>query len=302
MNEMAPTVALSAQSIALVTVLFNCEKHLPLFFECMGAQTDRDFIVIVIDNASKDASLARARELAALHGVRCDFAANAHNVGIAEGNNQGIGCARRLGMEHIVLINNDIGCAPDLIHSIRLRAIGGGHRAWTCLSYLGDSKQRWYGGGRLSYWRARGMHFGQRHSERITVPVPVTYAPTCLMYVHASVFDEIGTMDPQYFVYYDDTDFCERLRRAAIQLAYDPMVSFRHYAGGSSGGELSHFFLRISTRNKLIYIHKHYAQPMRTVVAAVAVGTKLLQLTSPYRRTATWLGLKDAWSMRNDVR
>jgi GT2 family glycosyltransferase len=284
-------------TIALVTVLFNCEKHLPLFYGTLAVQTDRDFVVIVIDNVSKDESLARARELAAIHGVRCEFIANDSNLGIAVGNNQGIEWARSRKIEHIVLINNDVACKPDLIAAIRRRAINAGHRAWTCLSYVGDSEVRWYGGGRLSFWRARGVHFGQLQSTRITSPIAVSYAPTCLMYLHTSVFDAVGLMDPQYFVYYDDTDFCRRLYDAKIPLQYDPGVVFKHYVGGSSGGELSEFSMRISTRNKFIYIGKNYVGATRWLVTSLAVVSKLAQLASPKRRNATWLGLREAWHL-----
>ena len=281
--------------IALITVLFNCEKYLPLFFECMSRQTDQDYLIIVIDNASSDASLEQARVLARTYGVPCEFIANDGNLGIAVGNNQGVERARELGIEHLVLINNDIGCEPDLIANIRARAIGEGHRAWTCLAYYGDSSERWYGGGRLSYWLARGIHYDQAESERVTATTVVSYAPTCLMYLHSSVFDRVGMMDPQYFVYYDDTDFCRRMNDAGIDLVYDPTVSFKHYVGGSSGGDLSPFFLRISTRNKFIYIRKHYGIPMRWFVGGVALLSKIMQLSSKQRRAPTLQGLREAF-------
>lgn len=283
-----------SSKITMVTVLFNCEKHLPLFFESLAAQTDRDFVVVVIDNASKDASLAHARQLAASHLVPCEFIANVENLGIAVGNNQGIEWARHGCLQHIVLINNDISCDADLVAQIRLRAIDGGHRAWTCLAWYGGTDVRWYGGGRLSFWLARGIHFDNARSTAIVAPTQVTYAPTCLMYLNTSVFDEVGLMDEQYFVYYDDTDFCKRMQSAGIALIYDPTVSYRHYVGGSSGGDLSPFFLRISTRNKFIYIAKHYAWPMRLPIMLLALLSKLLQLAPKQRRWPTWLGLADA--------
>jgi GT2 family glycosyltransferase len=228
--------------------------------------------------------------------VPCEFIANNANLGIAVGNNQGIERARALGMEHLVLTNNDIGCEPDLVAQIRAHAVGQALQAWTCLAYYGDTRERWFGGGRLSYWLARGIHYSQVESERVTAPVAVTYAPTCLMYVHSSVFDRVGLMDPEYFVYYDDTDFCRRLLDAGIQIIYDPTVSFKHYVGGSSGGDLSPFFLRISTRNKFIYIRKHYTKPMCWLVALIALVSKLVQLGDKRRRGPTWKGLGEAFA------
>ncbi len=285
------------QTICLVTVLYNCERHLPLFFKCLAQQDDRDFLVILIDNASADQSLDIARQLANTYGVPCNFISNSENLGVATANNQGIQSARNQGIAHILLINNDIACDSNLITAIRKRAIDRGHRAWTCFAYLRDSNEPWYGGGRLSYLLARGFHFSSPQVRTITEPISVTYAPTCLMYVHASVFDAIGMMDPRYFVYYDDTDFCKRMQMADITLVYDPEVQFRHYVGGSTGGDRSDFFLRISTRNKLLYISKHYAPPMRWIVMGIAIASKIVQLASPIRRNATWQGLMDAFKL-----
>lgn len=284
-----------SERIVLVTVLFNCEKYLKTFFECLGRQTDRNFQIVVIDNASKDASLRTARTLSRLNGVHCEFIANDINLGIAAGNNQGIEWARSLGIRHIVLINNDISCEDNLIADIRQRAVARKYKAWTCLAYHGDTSESWYGGGRLSYWLARGVHYARRRSEQISEPVVVSYAPTCLMYLDASVFDRVGLMDKEYFVYYDDTDFCKRMLDAGVLLIYDPQVAFRHFVGGSSGGDLSDFFLRMSTRNKFMYIRKHYAAPGRWLVMAIALGSKLMQLASKRRRHSTWLGLRDAF-------
>jgi GT2 family glycosyltransferase len=292
----APATAAGSPTLAMVTVLYNCEKHLPLFFECMGRQIDRDFVVIVIDNASRDASLVRARELAALHRVPCEFIANADNLGISVGNNQGIERAFERGWQHIVLINNDIGCGDDLLAQIRRRAVDAKVPVWTCLSWADDTDRRWYGGGELVIWRGMARHWPQSRSEAVSAPIAVSYAPTCLMYVHASVFRRVGLMDARYFVYYDDTDFCFRLRAAGVPLLYDPDVQFRHYAGGSTGGPQSEFFVRITTRNQFIYIAKHHRGLARWAITAVALAPLLAKLCLRPQRAARWRGLREAWS------
>jgi GT2 family glycosyltransferase len=285
-----------ASCIALITVLFNCEKYLPLFFQCMGRQTDQNFKIIIIDNASHDASLSLAHALAQKHAVPCDFIANDKNLGISTGNNQGVDRARELGIKQVVLINNDISCEDNLIDNIRKRAVDSKLPAWTCLSYRGDSQERWFGGGYLSWWLARGIHFDKVTSERITEPKAITYAPTCLMYLKMDVFDRIGLMDARYFVYYDDTDFCKRMLDHGIELTYDPTVSFRHYVGGSSGGEFSPFFLRINTRNKFLFINKHYRASTRWLIKGIAIVSKLVQMIDKRRRKPTWEGMCEAFS------
>ena len=285
--------------IALVTVLYNSEKHLPIFFESIGNQIDGDFLVVIVDNGSADGSLSLSQKLAALHGINCEFISNSVNVGIAEGNNIGIKHAESLGLQHIVLINNDISCQSDLISKIRSSAIDKGLMAWTCLAYLGDTNLHWYGGGNLSFWRARGMHFTQLESEKIKSAMPVSYAPTCLMYIHGSIFKKIGLMDEQYFVYYDDTDFCKRMNDAGIELIYDPDTSINHYVGGSSGGDLSQFSIRQNTKNKFLYIHKHYKFWYRWVIFLIALISKVVQLGIKNRRKPIIYGLRDAYESIN---
>lgn len=286
----------NSSTIALVTVLFNCEKHLTMFFESLASQTDKDFLTIIIDNQSKDESMKAAQRLAAEYQVKCIFIQNENNLGIAIGNNQGIECARKHSIQHIVLINNDIGCDSDLIAQIRHKAINAGHLVWTCLAYYGDTQQRWYGGGKLNFWLARGIHFNQSDSEKIKTATTVTYAPTCLMYVHSTVFDTVGMMDPDYFVYYDDTDFCKRLQHHKINIIYDPSIFFRHYVGGSSGGDLSPFSIQLNTRNKFIYIEKNYPRLLRGLVLAIAIISKLVQISSKKKRPHIIKGLRQYFS------
>lgn len=283
----------SVSTISFVTVLFNSEKYLPLFFKCLASQSDKNFEVVIIDNASSDFSLELVRRLVRQYDIAAVIIANELNLGIAAANNQGIESARGRGLEDIVLINNDIAFESTLVDDIRRKAVAARIPVWTCQALTGDSEQRWYGGGKLCYWRARGVHYDEKSSSRISSPTTVTYAPTCLMYVNASVFEAVGLMDERYFVYYDDTDFCKRLNIAGIAITYDPNTIFRHYVGGSSGGDMSQFFIRISTRNKFYYIFKNYRFPIKIAVALIALASKICQLASGSRRKSTLEGLFD---------
>ncbi|HKY80983.1 MAG TPA: glycosyltransferase family 2 protein [Sphingobium sp.] len=55
------------------------------------------------------------------------------------------------------------------------------------------------------------------------------------MMIRAGVFDAIGPMDEAYFLYYEETDFCLRARRAGWQCWYAPSARILHIAGQSTG-------------------------------------------------------------------
>ena len=286
--------------LALITVLYNSARHLPAFFESIRRQTNKNFYLYVIDNASSDASAQISKNLIAQYHIAGELIVNDKNIGIAAANNQGLKAALSTGFHDLVLLNNDIVFEDNLFSFIYSEAIKRSIQAWTPHALLGDSDITWYGGGFLSYWRARGIHYSEERVQQIKKPESVTYAPTCFMYLHRSAIDTVGLMDEDYFVYYDDTDFCFRMNAAGVRVVYDPRVSIRHYVGGSSGGDLSPFFLRINTRNKFLYIYKNYSGARKALVAFFAVLSKGWQiLTSPTRAKQTILGLSDFWRYRS---
>lgn len=280
----------------LVTVLYRCEGYLERYFQSLARQTDQDFALIAIDNASPDKSASVCEQLATRYGIRVLVQKCGANLGVAEGNNVGLRLALSHNLEHIVLSNNDIDLPDDTIARIRSEVIDRRIPVWAPKALYGDSSTYWYAGGFMADLRGRSIHTSQAQAVALgeLAPYSVTYAPTCFMYVHADVFRRVGIMDKNYFVYHDDTDFSKRLQRADIPIRYDPTLVYRHYVGSSSGGDLSPFFLTISTRNKFYYIRKHFHGPKYYAALLIGVAGKAIQLLMPSRAKPTWKGLRDA--------
>ena len=55
----------------------------------------------------------------------------------------------------------------------------------------------------------------------------------CLM-VRAKVVDQIGGMDEQFFLYFEDVDWCRRVWGAGWRVTYLPEAKFSHYHQRSS--------------------------------------------------------------------
>ncbi|MBU6257347.1 MAG: glycosyltransferase family 2 protein [Burkholderiales bacterium] len=249
----------SAPLVGVVTVTYNSERLLPDFFDSCWSQTLVSHHVYAIDNASSDDSLG------ALHresDPRLTVIANARNLGVAAGNNQGILRALADGCEWVLLLNNDTLFPPTLFQQLVDACT---ERDWKAVvpKMLFDTPRGviWYGGGHFNSWRGHtGHHLGMGEPDRgqYDAPGPMDYAPTCCMLVHRSVFHAIGLMDETYFVYYDDTDFCWRMRQQHQSLGYWPAAQLVHKVGGSTGGVTSPFTVRITARNRLYYLRKHF--------------------------------------------
>jgi GT2 family glycosyltransferase len=66
------------------------------------------------------------------------------------------------------------------------------------------------------------------------VTQPIDWIPGASMMVRWSVFDRIGGFDETYFLYFEETDFCLRAKRAGFSTWYVPMSQVMHICGQST--------------------------------------------------------------------
>jgi GT2 family glycosyltransferase len=244
--------------IGVVTVTYNSATVLEGFMKSMLAQSHENFVLYVIDNASRDQSLAM---LGAYSDSRIQIVANQKNVGVAEGNNQGIALALQQQCDYVLLLNNDTEFAGDLF-SILLQgmALHDAEMLVPKIMYYEPRNMIWCAGGYMKPWMGYvNDHFGDGQIDhgQFDSARPVAYAPTCCMLVRASVFATVGTMDSRYFVYCDDLDFCWRAVQSGVRLWYDPAGVLYHKVSSLTGGAQSDFATQYSTRNKVYFVLKN---------------------------------------------
>ena len=245
--------------VGVVTVTYNSAPVIRDFMASMLQQESADFVLYIIDNNSSDDTL---NLLSHYSDSRIVVIPNRANLGVAEGNNIGIRAALKNECEFILLINND-----TVFDSNLLTALIRGISQYECgmivpkILYFDDPGKIWSAGGYFSGLRGSSMHFGcgQRDRGQFDLPKAVSYSPTCCMLIKREVFHRIGLMDPDYFVYFDDTDFCWRAHKAGVKLFYLSAVQLKHKVGSSTGA-ISNFNVRYHTRNHVYYVLKNYSR------------------------------------------
>lgn len=243
--------------VGIVTVTYNSGTVLPDFLRSLAAQTHADHHLFAVDNASKDDSCA---QLEAYKCSKMTVLRNSGNVGVAAGNNQGIQAALDAGCTHVLLLNNDVWFAPDMLAGL----LAGLERHECALAvplmyYADPAEMIWCAGG--MFREDRGLlpvHFGKDELDRgqYSTPRPITYAPTCCTMIKREVFEQIGLMDERFFVYSDDLDFMYRALRAGLVTYYVPEVKLWHKVSSLTGAE-SPFSQRYMARNRAFFIRKH---------------------------------------------
>ena len=94
----------------------------------------------------------------------------------------------------------------------------------------------------------------------------VDWVQSSAMLVRRDAAEQVGWLDPQFFVYSDETDFCKRLAAAGRHTLYVPTARAVHHEQlstdlGSAGRRIVEFH-----RNRDRYMRKHHSRP-----AALAV-------------------------------
>jgi GT2 family glycosyltransferase len=203
--------------------------------ESVRAHAPPNVAIVLVDNASTDDSLARFRE-------RFDggvtLIANAANQGFAGGVNAGIRHALAAGARSVLLLNNDTLVDPAMIE--RLAAAARDQPRADLVGpviYYHDPADR--------IWRAadqerRWLPIPLRLPDRAVVgagerPFPVDYVTACGVLIKREVFEAIGLFDADYFMYFEDADFCRRARRAGFGIICVPTARMWHKVSLSAG-------------------------------------------------------------------
>jgi GT2 family glycosyltransferase len=298
-NSFVTDVGQESSKIGAVTVTYNGESVLQEFLSSIAQQTYQNFTLYVVDNASRDRTLEMVREVA---GVPVVLIANHQNVGVAEGNNQGIRAALADGCEYVLLLNNDTVLSSDLFQQLWQGLKTNRCDMATGKMYYHDRPDViWCAGGSLLPWQGYEVrHDGadQRDTGQFERARRISYTPTCCLLARRSVFERIGLMDSRYFVYFDDVDFLYRAYKAGLSLWYFPQAKLWHKVSSSTGAT-SDFTLHYCTRNRIYFQRKHLPYGLALLwyllsLSRSALAFVLLQNAFPKFRLR-WKSANEGW-------
>ncbi|MDK2907197.1 MAG: hypothetical protein PWQ66_1158 [Petrotoga sp.] len=187
------------------------------------------------------------------------------NGGFAYGNNFGI----RYAMEHFkpdffLLINNDT-VVDSRFHEEFLRTyeefkdskIG---IITGKIYYYHEKNKIWFAGGYFPKFRCSGYHFNfdRYDNGKVDKVKEITFATGCLWFVPALVFEKVGLLPEEYFMYLEDTDYCLKLQRHGCKIIYNPKVKIWHKVGASSNHTKETPKYYWMNRNRIILCKKYF--------------------------------------------
>lgn len=262
--------------LGIVTVTYNSQLFIGEFLRCCMMQSLNDFRLLIIDNASSDQTV---NTIQGFDDNRIKILLNKENLGYAIACNQGIAHFRSLHVPEILFINNDTIFDKNLFEDLVLaRASYSADSVVPRITYATDPDRNWWAGGQFNYWRgfqAQHLGEGQTNNPLDTLPRFCPVASGCCILFAIDVFDVAGLFDPRLFVYWEDTDFCIRMRSHGLTILYHPGIALRHKVSMSTGGPQSDFSIYYYHRNQ-IYIIRKYHGPLVLVAQILLIVSKSL--------------------------
>ncbi|HKU42592.1 MAG TPA: glycosyltransferase family 2 protein, partial [Polyangiales bacterium] len=203
--------------------------------------------VVVVDGGSGDRSAEQIADCIRANGYErwAELLALRDNRGFAAGNNAGLRHALATGdrPDYVFLLNPDtvvlpgaLGALASFMREHRRAGIVG----CRCENPDGSPRQTAFRFhsilGELESEAAMGMVSRMLAESRVAMPVwkephRCDWVSGAAMLVRTEVFERIGLMDEDFFLYYEETDFALRAARAGFECWYLPASRVIHYCG-----------------------------------------------------------------------
>lgn len=247
----------------------NVEKTIGCAQSLLKGTVVPDCIYIVDNATSKENQKQFTDFVAALDvadGDKVKFIFNEKNLGFAAGCNQGIK-ANALGegsADFVWLLNNDTIADERALEELLKKARETG--AAITGSKILDAAGKYSGGvGRVHPFFAsvsRVPEPADNDCEDCDASVDFSYVEGSSMLISARCFETIGLLPEDYFLYFEECDYCFRAKAAGLTLAWATKSLIFHDIGSSTGSEqgkggVPYFIDCLMIRNRIRFARRN---------------------------------------------
>ncbi len=246
--------------LALCTVIYENYEVLNDFVSSLACQDSQNYHLFIADASSN----AQPLNISIPHTYF-----TIENKGYAYGINRCLQAALQKEFDVFCVINDDTYLKKDFVTQVvkslseTPQSIIGGkiyyapEYEYYKERYTTSQKGKiiWYAGGTNDWANVLTYHafVDQVDDGKLNIgnKVPTDFVTGCLMCFDKYVIDQIGMWDEQYFLYYEDADYCERAKRKNIPLFFDPNIVIWHKNAQSTDGSGSKVHLHYQNKNRL---------------------------------------------------
>ncbi len=232
--------------VSIILVNWNGKAYLESCLQSLQVVTYPTKEIILVDNMSTDGSVTWVKKR--YKNIR--IVKNKRNLGFAGGHDAGLAVARG---KYLLILNVDTIVEPSFLLPLvdrleRDEKIG----VVQPKVVLGADPRLIDSIG--SFFLPNGLlyHYGREKEENLpqyNVPLDIFSAKGVCMALRRDAIDHVGLFDPDYFAYFEETDFCMRVWLAGWRVTYEPGSRIVHVGGASSSQQPSSFIVYHSSKN-----------------------------------------------------
>jgi GT2 family glycosyltransferase len=281
--------------LSIIIVNYNGRHFLADCLDSIAEINTCPHEIILVDNASVDDSCNFVREnYPDVHLIESKV-----NTGFTGGNNLGAQHARG---RILLLLNNDTKLLTDIAPILRefddpvLGVLG-------CRLFYGDGRQQhsygyehtpsrlvlsWLGLGGISFAPNCFRRNQMRSAAYELSHDRVSWVSGAFLMTPKALWDRLGGLDNEYFMYVEDVDYCKRARDEGYRIAYTPHAQVIHYEG-SGKIWLGNKALSNSMRSYIRYARKFYGS-FATLFIRMSLAAVMLFRSMVYGITSLLTG------------
>jgi GT2 family glycosyltransferase len=240
--------------VSIITINYNQTNVTAALLESLRYVTYPDVEVIVVDNGSPDDPTAViTKNYPEVTFIRSDI-----NLGFAGGNNLGIKAATG---QYLFFLNNDTEVDPGFLEPM----VGlftsnpqAGVASSKILYYNSNNIIQYAGSTCVNPFTGRNKRVGYMEQDQGQYDVlkQTDLAHGAAMMVPRKVIETIGMMPEFFFLYYEEIDWCESIKKAGYKIFFVPASKVYHKESMSVGKKstLKTYYM---TRNRLLFMRRN---------------------------------------------
>lgn len=266
-------------SVTVVICNFNKAQDLVRAINSVLYSEDIKSDIVVVDNASTDASVAEVRKN---FGETVDLVALPENIGGSGGFATGMRRALDYASPYVLLLDNDAHVARDSIRQLVTYLEQHPECAVAAPTILVDGHDDLVQelGGKLTKQYTFGGNFkGAHYNDLPQAPLVCDYAPACCLLTRRSVLEKVGAFDQDYFLYWDDIEWCQRIRLQGYGETHAlPPIKAWHRGGGAANPMARYY----QWRNCLRFYSRDFNQAQWSAFSRVFTQRAMTSLLNTY--------------------
>lgn len=240
--------------VSIITINYNQLGLTCALLDSLRKVTYPNVEVIVVDNCSaEDPTETIQEKYPEVKMIRCS-----QNLGFAGGNNRGIMASTG---DYLFFLNNDTEVDPNCLEplvNLFAQHPDAGIASSKILYFNSGEIIQYAGSSRVDTFTGRSKRIGYMEKDRgqYDVQKETDLAHGAAMMVPRNVVEKVGMMPEFFFLYYEEVDWCESIKRAGHKIYFVPASKIYHKESMSVGKKsiLKTYYM---TRNRLLYMRRN---------------------------------------------